>query len=387
MHVARDRVLIPAGARVAKRPERASGSGLLILQPDHLGDIVLSTPAVRYLRQQLPDMRLTAAVGPWSKKIAQLAWPVDEVVTVNYPGFTRQDSSSPIAPYRQLSQEAERLQQNKAQHAVVLRPDAWWAAWLARMSVSDQVIGAQIPEVEPFLTLNVPVDHILPAAARSLEIARTTVSVIGRSLESQNNLLSYIRDMSPVVDPDQLPITPTDAIDRFDLPDDYLVIHPGSGADIKLWTASGWRKVIAKLDHEHVVVTGGPGEGASAQAIGAGFDHVTSIAGETSLDELAGVLASAKLVVGPDSGPLHLAAALGRPTVHLFGPSNSAKYCPVSPPEKHRIIDAGWHCPRCEDLSPERPAGCGCMLAITPQAVLDGISSLIESSRAGAPRN
>jgi ADP-heptose:LPS heptosyltransferase len=85
----------------------------------------------------------------------------------------------------------------------------------------------------------------------------------------------------------------------------------------------------------------------------------------------------ATAVVGPDCGPLHLAVAVGTPSVHLFGPSDPVRYGPWGDPRKHRVIRAGWTCPSCGDLSMMRPVGCGCMLAIQADDVMTAIDELV----------
>ncbi|MEX2314551.1 MAG: hypothetical protein WD628_02455, partial [Thermomicrobiales bacterium] len=68
----RDR-LLPVAAWTRRRRWNASDDTILIVQPDHLGDILLSQPAVRHLREIHPDSRLIAVVGPWSREIATIA--------------------------------------------------------------------------------------------------------------------------------------------------------------------------------------------------------------------------------------------------------------------------------------------------------------------------
>lgn len=96
-----------------------------------------------------------------------------------------------------------------------------------------------------------------------------------------------------------------------------------------------------------------------------------SLAGSTPLPVLVELLRGASVVLGPDCGPLHLAVGAGAPTVHLFGPSDPGRYGPWGDPARHVVVSAGWSCPRCGDLSMERRPGCGCMLAITPELVID----------------
>ncbi len=98
------------------------------------------------------------------------------------------------------------------------------------------------------------------------------------------------------------------------------VILPGAGKPDKLWPIERFRELAMKLDDPLVVW--GPGEAERAQAIGA------RVAPPTNLRELAWLLQSAELVIGGDTGPLHLAAALGTKVVGLYGPTNPRRNGP-----------------------------------------------------------
>ncbi|HQX63400.1 MAG TPA: glycosyltransferase family 9 protein [Thermomicrobiales bacterium] len=371
-HMIRDAGLVVA-AGVSPRATSA-GDTVLVMQPDHLGDILLSQPAVRLLRQQLPDVRLVAVVGSWSSDIARMAWPVDDIVTVEFPGFTRAATRDPSAPYRKLKSAARSLAPLNAGIAIVLRPDAWWAAWLGSL-VASEVITSDDPRASRFATRQALLVDDEHAALRA---ARIVAEWVGGELPS------------PVTAPLSIPPCKsardgtTSLLRAASIDSSYVVIHPGSGAAVKLWPESRWRQVIDALRNQgvSVVVTGSDGERDLCDRITSGVDAV-SLAGQTNIAGLLEIMRGATLAIGADSGPMHLAVAAGTPTIHLFGPSDPCRYGPWGDPVRHRIISAGWRCPRCGDLSPGRPAGCGCMLAITPEAVIATIDSLLSTHATG----
>ena len=100
-----------------------------------------------------------------------------------------------------------------------------------------------------------------------------------------------------------------------------LVLLPGAGKPSKLWPVESFRAVIDRFRGE-TLVAWGPGERHLADAIGG------DVAPQTNLRELAALLASARLVVGADTGPLHLAAALGTRVVGLYGPTDPKRNGP-----------------------------------------------------------
>lgn len=360
---------LPVLPYLGARPTGADPGTLLIIQPDALGDILLSQPAVRALRAANPHKRLIGVVGPWSAGIARLAWPVDEVVTVEFPFFSGLPSRTPVDPYRQLPAEVARLRALRAADSVLLRPDGWWAAWLARRSVSGAVITSDDPRMRRFATQT----QSRPAGAHAVQRAYAIAAA----------LLPEPEEISPLTHPLELPRDGAAAgrvtalLARKGVAGSYCVLHPGAAADVKLWPAHRWRAVLKAQPGRRFVVTGAEGERALVADICAGLPHATPLVGETPLPELIELLRGAQVVLGIDTGPLHLAVAVGTPSVGVFGPSSVARFGPWGDPARHRAVSAGWQCPRCEDLSKDRPPGCGCMLAVEPEMVLAALHEVL----------
>jgi heptosyltransferase-1 len=100
-----------------------------------------------------------------------------------------------------------------------------------------------------------------------------------------------------------------------------VVLNPGAGRADKLWPVERFRELARRIGKEALVVWG-PGERSLAEAVGA------ELAPPTSLRELARLLRKARLVIAGDTGPLHLAVALGTPVVGLYGPTSPARNGP-----------------------------------------------------------
>lgn len=109
-----------------------------------------------------------------------------------------------------------------------------------------------------------------------------------------------------------------------------IVILPGAGKPNKLWPIERFRELAARLGDDALVVWG-PGEAERAQAIGA------RVAPPTNLRELAWLLKSADVVIGGDTGPLHLAAALGTKVVGLYAPTDPRRNGPYG--QLHRVVN------------------------------------------------
>ena len=98
-----------------------------------------------------------------------------------------------------------------------------------------------------------------------------------------------------------------------------------------------------------------------------------SLAGETTVAELAALYDGATLVLGPDSGPLHLAAAVGAPTVTLFGPADPVEFGPWGDPARHAVLTTDIACRPCRilDWPDDDPAYHPCVRDIPPHAVIE----------------
>ena len=113
-----------------------------------------------------------------------------------------------------------------------------------------------------------------------------------------------------------------------------VVLNPGSGRDGKRWAVGAFRQLgdeLAVRLGARVVLAWGPGEGPLARAIARGMRTTPVIPPPTSIPEMVAFLRRASLVVGGDTGPIHIAAALGVPTVGLYGPTSARRNGPYGP--------------------------------------------------------
>lgn len=327
------RLLQPEAPRPASAPLRR----VLLIRPDHLGDVLLATPAFALLRAALPDAHITALVGPWAAEVAERNPYLDAVLTLPFPGFTRAPSTNLLDPYRLARTEARRLQAFQFDAAVILRPDHWWGGLLAALARIPQRVGYATPDLAPFLTDTAPY-------APDEHVTRLNLTLISR-------LTGCSVDATPGHPPTLFPLhaAERDAADAWltdrgvNPADTLIAIHPGAGARVKLWTAERWAAVADALaaDGARTLLTGGPDEAVLTAEV-ARLTHAPAIdaAGATSLGLLAALFERCALVLGVDAGALHLATAVGAPTVRLYGPINPRLFGPWGDPHLHRVVVA-----------------------------------------------
>jgi lipopolysaccharide heptosyltransferase I len=161
----------------------------------------------------------------------------------------------------------------------------------------------------------------------------------------------------------------------------YVALVLGSSWDSKDWPEEGYRELIARLleprgGGEQVVLLGDKSKLEMGERLVASLPvgaRVVNLVGKTTLRELVGVISRAKAVVGPDSGPAHIAAAVGTPHVTLFGPTPAVRNSPRG--SEHLSITSAVGCSPCKRrVCPG--LGKVCMRLISPQMVLEKLESV-----------
>ncbi len=147
-----------------------------------------------------------------------------------------------------------------------------------------------------------------------------------------------------------------------------VVLHPGARWVTKLWPAASWAKLADWLIREKgltVAITGSAGDRELAAQICARMQEKPwNLAGRTSLQELAGIIQHARLAITADTGPMHLAAALGTKVVAVFGPTSPSRTGPFG--AGHRVVRLGLPCSPCFKRRCPEPR---CLLDLPPDAV------------------
>jgi len=155
------------------------------------------------------------------------------------------------------------------------------------------------------------------------------------------------------------------------LPDKYVVIAPSAGGPLKRWPAERFGELASRLPWKSVVVASAADAGLAETVVRFSKGNAISVAGRTTLKELASLIGTARFLVSPDTGPMHIAAALNVPVFALFGPTNPARTGPYG--QLHRVIRAEAECAPC--YRRKKCADWSCMTGITVDQVFERIMS------------
>jgi len=280
-----------------------AGERLLVRAPNWVGDVVLSLPALRDLRRAFPQARLTVLARPW---VAELYGAVREVDAVEESRGHRHD----VAALRGRFDLAVLLP-NSFSSALV----TWRAAIPGRWGYATDGRG-------PLLTRRCGV----PSSVRG----RSQVYYYRAMLEG----LGLVTEGPP--DASLRCPEPWGAQAAALLPDEgpWIGVNPGAFfGTAKRWLPERFAAVadlVARRLGAKVAIVGGAAERPLGQAIAAQMKaEARLLCGETTLGALVGVLARLRLLLTNDSGPMHLAAALGTPLVAVFGSTDWTETAPL----------------------------------------------------------
>jgi heptosyltransferase-2/heptosyltransferase-3 len=352
---------------------------ILIIRPDHLGDVLLTTPAIRALRQARPRAEIHALVGGWAADVLANNPDVDQVLTLAFPGFTRTPKENWRTPYWFALRTARQLRMIGYSAALILRPDHWWGALVCKLAGIPRRIGYDLPDVGHFLNDRVPFVHQHAVRQNALLIERLTGSIkdpqlklsFSVSAEDSAWVQGYLSEHGVSSD------------------EKLLCIHPGSGTWVKRWGEDHWAQVADTLADQldaRVIFTGGDHELELVQEIRRRMKHdAISLAGDTRVGTLAALFQRAALVLGPDSGPLHLAAAVYTPTVTLFGPADPTEFGTWGDPEQHPILFSNMGCRPCRilDWGTDAPENHPCVRDIPVGRVLEAARRAYQAANPG----
>jgi ADP-heptose:LPS heptosyltransferase len=344
-------------------PESARRGHVLVARLDSLGDLLLAGPAVRAAAGSAA--KVTMLVGDGRREDASLLPGVDEVIEFTAPWVVF--DPGPVQP-EQMSALITKIRDAEVDAALILtsfHQSPLPMALLLRMAGVGW-IGA-ISEDYPgsLLDLRHRIHDQLPEPERNLSLAQAA----GFLPDELGARLSVQRPLPEVA-------TWTGS-------DPYVVFHPGASTSSRRPTAVHSRSLVTGLVDAgyRVIVTGSASEATLAAYVA--DDQACDLSGELDLPHLAAVLDRAMVVVAPNTGPAHLAAAVETPVVSLFAPVVPAvRWAPYGIP----LITLGDQGAACRDSRaricplPGHP----CLSSIRPDEVVDAVGRLAYSG-VGAP--
>jgi heptosyltransferase-3 len=347
------------GAMSGRRrlPETINVVGMVMLGV--IGDTILAASLAGEVKMWHPGVRVVALVSEGNVGAIDLVDGFDEVIVV---------------PLNRLSKAVRVVRRLKFDVLIDTSPWPRIGAALTVASRSRYTIGFRTAGQYRHYGYDAVVEH--SRERHEIDNFRQLLSPLGLSARIQPSLR---RDLT-------LPL-PSLAGVR------YIVFHPwaaGLCSRLREWPTERWVALARALEGSgtSIVITGGPGDRAAADALAAAIDRpamVRVLAGKTSLADLCRVLAHAAAVVSVNTGAMHIAALLNRPLVALHGPTNPRRWGPIGssavvvgpgPAEGGAYLNLGFEYPR-------RPEDC--MSKISVADVLAPLKTMLVQSRGEYP--
>lgn len=355
-----------------KKGVRMSEPGnILLIQLGDIGDVVLTTPTIRAIRENFKEARITILVRkPFCSLL--LADPnLHEVIeTEKIRGSLFQILTGYIRFIRRLRQARYDLVIDlrtgdrgailtfctgaKMRVGRIVHDGKFW-----RNFVFTKIVSGPTPNPQ----------NVHPGADQSLHVVReigiTTADSTPRLSIAQTDRTRALEVLSKC---------------RLTTDSRWISINPCSRWKYKEWGYGKWGEVIDQLWQAHrlsVVLVGSPEESAVCQGIVAGREaYAFNLAGETTLGELAAVMQLSTLHIGVDSAASHIAAAVGTPTMTIFGPSNWKGWTVVD--DLHRIVVSAMPCVPCNKKGCDNSGKSRCLDELGVNTVLKTVDELLE---------
>ena len=380
------------GWRRAPAPE-VPPRRVLLLRLERIGDLLMTLDAIRAVRARAPAAEIRLVVGSWNAALARLVPAVDRVESIDAPWLSQEGTRSSV---REVAARILRWRRHDFDLAINFEPDVRGNALLAAGGARRR-IGYATGGGGGFLTGALRYDRGAHAAANALRL-------VERALPAPRGApgAGAPRGIRASVRPEIAGPDPSGAGPPLRIPADaetraarrlashagrgpLVGVNPGAGRAVKEWPAACFAAAAAALAESEdatIVLLGSASDAAATAGVRAALPRgvrLIDLAGGAPLVDLAAVLRRLALLVTPDTGPMHLAAAVGTPVVGIFGPSDPVRYAPLSP--RAAVVHADLWCRPCNRMRrPPRRCSNGtpdCLARVGVDAVVDAARRLL----------
>ena len=336
---------------------------ILIVRTDRIGDLLLSAPVIKALRRKYPNSYIAMMVSPDTKDIVEENPYLDEVIIY--------DKDVKHRGWAETFKFAKNLKKKGFDISIILHPTnrAHLVTYLAGI---PQRLGYE-RKLGFLLTDKIPHTKQL-GLKHELEYNLDLLKYIG--IETQDKDL-----FMPIKDESEMVVEKVFAYSGIKKTDRVLAIHPCASCLSKIWPAERFAQAADILAQKHglkIVVVAGSKDIARAQDVIKNMRcGVVDLAGKVSVSQLASVLKRCALFISNDSGPVHMAVALGIPVISIFGRSQAGlsprRWGPTGKASK--VLHKQVGCIECFAHNCQKEFAC--LKAITVEEVVSAAESLL----------
>jgi ADP-heptose:LPS heptosyltransferase len=371
---AADAVLSVAGplARFGRRRARGDIERILLLRLERIGDLLMTLDAIQDVAAAAPHAEIDLVVGRWNEALASAIPGVRRVWIVDAPWLARGQESARLTA---MVRKARMWPRRRYDLAINFEPDIRTNMLLAA-SRASRLAGFSSGGGGALLDVALPFDTHAHTSTNAERLVAAVLDVPPRAARPGLNLTAESRRIAGEI-----------LARHRDRP--LAGVHVSGGRPIKQWAPEKFVHVARRLHREvgaSIVLTGTPDDDVLIRLVRGALprDAVIDLSRESDLVQTAAVIARLGVFVTGDTGPMHLAAAVGTPTVAIFGPSDPIRYGP--PGDLQTVVRLDLPCSPCNRirLPPARCRGHepDCLAGIDADRVFRAAAAVLSRARA-----
>ena len=342
---------------------------ILIINLGGIGDLLLSTPALKALRDLYPEAEISVLVPAGAYEIMKSLSYIDRIITFDLE-FGRIVSFSNILKNLKTLSILRKKQFDVAinMRTLVSERSAKKIKILLSIIRPEMKVGRNTEGWGCFFDINIP--ETITGTKHEIEYNIDTVKALGAEIIDRT--IDF--DIDEQSEEKIAKILAKESI----LKQTTLIgLHPG-GRPSRRWSIENFIKVAENV-HKRIpcklVVTGGESEiSLTKELVGASHTEVINLAGKLSIGELGAIIKRCNLFICNDTGPMHISAVLGTPLVAIFGPGDIAHYDPRQISEKVVVLCGKVDCAPCSKVKCQTMK---CLNKIHPQEVIEAALGLV----------
>lgn len=369
-----DALLLPVSLRrLVRRPLTHAPARILCLRLERIGDLLMTLPALAELRALAPQASIDLVAGSWNREIAEAIAGVSRVEIVDAEWLSRGgDGLSALA----IARRAAAWRKRRYDLAINFEPDIRTNLALAACG-AVRTAGFRSGGGGPLLDIAIEYDTSAHTADNALALVR---AVFGGAATPDAAVASLQIPETARVEAARLIAPLGDGV--------RIGIHVSGGREVKQWPVARFREVAERLVRDRsagIALTGTPADRALVDAVRTALppERVVDLSSGPDLLTVAAVIQQLHLFVTGDTGPMHLAHAVGTPIVAVFGPSDPKRYAPRGVHDT--VVRIDLPCSPCNRirLPPERCIGHtpDCLAGIETAQVLAAIDDALRDAK------
>ena len=338
---------------------------ILIVRTDRLGDVLLSTPVIKALRQKFPQGYICMLVSPYTKDVLDGNPALDETITFDKDAKNSQGWLATL-------KLAKALRKKKFDLTIVLHPTTrmhliTFLAGIPKRLGYDRKFGFLLTD---------RIKHAKQHGQKhESEYALDLIRYLGIEPQDKSLFMPIKQESEKWV---EILFRQVGIMDS----DKLLVIHPAASCPSRIWPGERYAQVADKLVQQYgfkVIIVSGPKDIQKAEVVIKNMRiKALNLAGKTSISQLASLLRRCQLFISTDSGPMHVASALGVPVITIFGRSQAGlspqRWGPLG--EKKRVLHKTVGCAIC--LAHNCQKDFACLKATTVEDVLKAAELILK---------